>query len=279
MDKDHRAPEDKYEGHHHHDNFKAKNSIVCVLHPHQRPPVYQQHIHAWTDNTMGSDFQTKAPSAFVSTDELLITHSPRPRDETHSRKASSLEISICRCPSEDGTNTPVNEGGRGTPRAHEKKTSFARSYTARTNEEGPPPYTLREFQKGAESTEELAPPHREKVKTSWFSFYQVCGQWKGEVGFLVFGLLSLVAIVVGLALVDGMDQKEWTFFLTLNTVISVLGTASRASLATAVGSCLAQEKWNWFLKRQDHLLMFDRIESASRGEIGSFKLLFWLKFR
>lgn len=101
--------------------------------------------------------------------------------------------------------------------------------------------------------------------------------WKFEIISLLLSIYALVAIIVLLAVEDGSPSESWQFYFSLNTIISVLGTISRSSLASAVGSCLAQEKWNWFRRRQDHLYMFDRIDNASRGSLGSFKLLFWMR--
>lgn len=103
-------------------------------------------------------------------------------------------------------------------------------------------------------------------------------QWKFEIMLVLLSICALLAIIVLLAVKDGVPLESWDFYLSLNTIISVLGTISRSSLASAVGSCLAQEKWNWFRKRQDHLYIFDRIDNASRGPMGSFKLLFWMRF-
>lgn len=115
---------------------------------------------------------------------------------------------------------------------------------------------------------------KEKVIRPLPTPYQTCRHWRVQIGLLILSVCSLVAITVLLATEYGISLEHWTFYSSLNTIVSVLGTISRASLATAVASCLAQEKWNWFLNREDHLLMFDRLEGASRGSIGSLKLLF-----
>lgn len=104
-------------------------------------------------------------------------------------------------------------------------------------------------------------------------------QWKFETSLLFLSVCSLVAMIVLLAVEDGTTLGSWNFYFSLNTVVSILGTISRASLASSVGSCIAQEKWNWFRKRKGPLYLFDRFDSASRGPLGSFKLLYWLKFR
>jgi len=103
--------------------------------------------------------------------------------------------------------------------------------------------------------------------------------WGLEISLLVLSSASFAATVIVLAVENGTVLGNWTFYFSLNTVISVLGTISRASLAAAVASCIAQEKWNWYCKGRDHLYMFDRLDNASRGVVGSIKLLRWLKFR
>lgn len=104
-------------------------------------------------------------------------------------------------------------------------------------------------------------------------------QWKFETSLLFLSVCSLVVIIILLAVEDGTALDSWKFYFSLNAVVSALGTISRASLASSIGSCIAQEKWNWFCKRQDSLYLFDRFDSASRGPLGSFKLLYWLKLR
>lgn len=104
-------------------------------------------------------------------------------------------------------------------------------------------------------------------------------QWKFETSLLLLSVCSLVAIIVLLAVEHDTTLVSWKLYFSLNTVVSILGTISRASLASAVASCIAQEKWNWFRKRQDCLYLFERFDSASRGPLGSLKLLCWLKFR
>ncbi|PSR97365.1 hypothetical protein BD289DRAFT_426190 [Coniella lustricola] len=101
--------------------------------------------------------------------------------------------------------------------------------------------------------------------------------WKFEALLLSLSIAALVAIVVLLVVEHGTALEAWSFYFSLNTIVSILGTISSTSLASAIASCLAQEKWNWLRKRQDHLYMFDRIDSASRGSRGSFELLAWTK--
>ena len=101
--------------------------------------------------------------------------------------------------------------------------------------------------------------------------------WRLEITLLILSVTSLVSAIILLSTKDGIPLKNWAFYFSLNTIISVLGAISRASLASAVGSCIAQEKWNWFQRGMAPLYIFDRIDNASRGPLGSIKLLCWLK--
>lgn len=137
------------------------------------------------------------------------------------------------------------------------------------------PQSTRETFKTIQTVDE--PSNTDQGKRSLLSRVRTW-HWKFEITLLLLSICSLATIVIILAMEDGTTLESWKFYFSLNTIISVLGTVSRSSLASAVGSCLAQEKWNWYRKRQDNLYMFDRIDGASRGSLGSFKLLFWMKF-
>jgi hypothetical protein len=89
-------------------------------------------------------------------------------------------------------------------------------------------------------------------------------------------LSSIVCVIVTVILMGVHNNKtlnSWTFYFSLNTVVSTLGTVARSSLVAAVSSSLAQGKWLWFKKRRSNLSDFDLLDSASRGPWGSLKLL------
>ncbi|KAH7144313.1 hypothetical protein B0J13DRAFT_635348 [Dactylonectria estremocensis] len=90
-------------------------------------------------------------------------------------------------------------------------------------------------------------------------------------------LLSLIAIAILLALWCDKPLSKWSLFLSLNTVVSILALINKAPLAFVVGSCLTQEKWAWYSKRQGPLSTFVSIEEASRGPLGCLWLLWDLK--
>ncbi|KAK8067094.1 hypothetical protein PG997_013841 [Apiospora hydei] len=98
--------------------------------------------------------------------------------------------------------------------------------------------------------------------------------WKWELLLLLLSVLSLVATAVTLYRLSGNSLESWGgFFLGPNTVVSILAAISKASLAFAVSSCVAQAKWNWYRRGRDHLLIFERFEEASKGPWGSVRLL------
>ncbi|KAK7966072.1 uncharacterized protein PG986_000349 [Apiospora aurea] len=98
--------------------------------------------------------------------------------------------------------------------------------------------------------------------------------WKWELLLLLLSVLSLVATAVTLYRLSGNSLESWGgFFLGPNTVVSILAAISKAALAFAVSSCVAQAKWNWYRRGRDHLLIFERFEEASKGPWGSVRLL------
>jgi hypothetical protein len=103
--------------------------------------------------------------------------------------------------------------------------------------------------------------------------------WTFEILGLLFSLAMAAAIGVLLPIKDNSLVSAWTLPFSLNTVVSILGVASRASLVFVVSACLGQEKWNWFANREDNAAAFGRFDDASRGPLGSLRLVWWIKLR
>ncbi|KAM7186723.1 Protein of unknown function (DUF3176) domain containing protein [Rhypophila sp. PSN 637] len=103
--------------------------------------------------------------------------------------------------------------------------------------------------------------------------------WIVEIIALLISVGALGAICIILPLYDGQPLDAWSFVLSLNTVVSILGATSRASMGFALSAAFGQEKWNWYRDRDDKLLTFDRFDEATRGPFGSLKLLWHLKFK
>ncbi|KAI8649427.1 hypothetical protein NCS56_01491000 [Fusarium sp. Ph1] len=111
-----------------------------------------------------------------------------------------------------------------------------------------------------------------KGKTN--KFRVVFSVWSLELGSLLLSLLSFACLITLLFVYDREPISKWTKFpLSLNAVISILGTISKASLAFVVSMCLSQCKWNWVGNFAEPLVDFDRFDAASRGPWGSGRLL------
>ncbi|KAF3014158.1 hypothetical protein E8E14_001563 [Neopestalotiopsis sp. 37M] len=103
--------------------------------------------------------------------------------------------------------------------------------------------------------------------------------WRLDIAALILSCCALIALIALLIYGNNRPLEQWELFFSINTVVSILGTITRAPLAFCIGSCLAQAKWIWFSQRTDSLRAFERFEDASRGPMGSFKLVYWLYYR
>ncbi|KAI2624425.1 hypothetical protein GGR54DRAFT_596471 [Hypoxylon sp. NC1633] len=101
--------------------------------------------------------------------------------------------------------------------------------------------------------------------------------WNYEIGALVISLGSLVTVLALLVYTAGRRLDQWNGSISLNALVSALGAVSRTSLGFVISSCLGQAKWNWFRRRPDNLITFDRFDDASRGPWGSLWLIFRLR--
>lgn len=84
--------------------------------------------------------------------------------------------------------------------------------------------------------------------------------------------LSMVAISILLAHYNDQPIFDWNG-VTLNAIVAVLSTMSKAMLAFTLSECLGQAKWIWFSWRERPLSDLDLIDAGSRGPLGSFKIL------
>ncbi|UPL00378.1 hypothetical protein LCI18_011312 [Fusarium solani-melongenae] len=83
-------------------------------------------------------------------------------------------------------------------------------------------------------------------------------------------------MVVLLSKFDGKAPFNWNS-ITLNAVVSILSLAIKTSLVFVIAECIAQWKWILFARGPRLLVDFDRIDSATRGPLGSIKVLFGTK--
>lgn len=99
--------------------------------------------------------------------------------------------------------------------------------------------------------------------------------WLYEVAAVTFSGLCFAATIITIAVYNGKPSPQLSYGLTLNTIVSILTTASKSSLAYFVSGAIGQLKWLWVrggVRRPvDDLQSFD---DASRVPFGSIIILF-----
>ncbi|KAJ5740281.1 hypothetical protein N7493_000153 [Penicillium malachiteum] len=103
--------------------------------------------------------------------------------------------------------------------------------------------------------------------------------WSAEVLASFLCLSSFSILIVILHHYDGISATAWpSGDLTLNGLVAVLATMTRAALSALISSTLSQGKWLWFAGEEDgqrkrRLRDIDVFDQASRGPLGSLMLL------
>jgi len=97
--------------------------------------------------------------------------------------------------------------------------------------------------------------------------------WTMEFGCWVAGVICLLGIVGVLIPFHGKPLPQLPWSVKLNTIASTLATFAAAFLMVPVSSAVGQLKWNWYCTSRS-VAHFDKLDQASRGAWGSFKLLF-----
>jgi hypothetical protein len=104
----------------------------------------------------------------------------------------------------------------------------------------------------------------------------ILDSWLCESVAMCFSIGCLVAIVFVVAAYDGERIPELASGVTINAIISVLSTASRASLIFVVSTAMGQLKWCWLRRSGRRIRDIRAMDDASRGPLGAFGVLaFW----
>lgn len=96
--------------------------------------------------------------------------------------------------------------------------------------------------------------------------------WFPETAGILASASLLIALIVLLAIYDDKNVFEWKG-ITLNAVVSVLSTASKAALLYTTSELISQWKWIIFTSTSRPLIDFQSIDAASRGPLGSSKMI------
>lgn len=96
--------------------------------------------------------------------------------------------------------------------------------------------------------------------------------WAWELWALGGSVLSFAVMVTLLGVYDGHPIFNW-HGVTLNAIVSVLSVSMKAALTYATAECIGQWKWNLFSRENRALIDFERIDMASRGPLGSIRVI------
>jgi hypothetical protein len=91
-------------------------------------------------------------------------------------------------------------------------------------------------------------------------------------------LAALIAIISLLLPHDGKPTPQWPYQTSINTVVSAFATVLKFSMIIVVAEGLSHRKWGWFETNRS-LYGLVKYDSASRGALGSTKLLYALRVR
>jgi hypothetical protein len=115
-------------------------------------------------------------------------------------------------------------------------------------------------------------------KPAWFSKLVNFSQdtWLLEYLFLAFSIACVVTIYAILFHFNDKALRTWHSKLSVNTVLSIIGTAMKGSTLLATGSALGQSKWTWYYHIGRRLKDFQTFDAASRGPFGALFFLLQL---
>lgn len=101
--------------------------------------------------------------------------------------------------------------------------------------------------------------------------------WVWELAGALFSLVCLSGVIAILGSLDGKPLSKWMFPIAPNAMISIFTTLAKASMLTAVASCIGQLKWSHFQEQRSSLSHFQHFDEASRGPLGAWKFLWHTK--
>lgn len=104
-------------------------------------------------------------------------------------------------------------------------------------------------------------------------FLVVAREWFMELAGWTVATASLVVIVGLLGHFHNRNMRDWTSWISINAMVSVLSQAAMSALLVPVSSCISQNAWLWF-KEEHRLSDLDFFDLASRGPQGSARFLY-----
>lgn len=106
--------------------------------------------------------------------------------------------------------------------------------------------------------------------------------WLLELLCAISSLACTAAMFSFLCAIDGKPYSQWHVAhveITPNTMLSIISTFAKASLLMPVTEGISQLKWVFFQQRERSLIHLQVFDEASRGPVGSLRLLWCINFR
>ncbi|KAK8137579.1 hypothetical protein PG984_003072 [Apiospora sp. TS-2023a] len=99
--------------------------------------------------------------------------------------------------------------------------------------------------------------------------------WSWEILLCVISSSILTSIIAILAQVDDRSQEEWSFRVTLNSLVNILSIVFRACLALTAAEVISQQKWIWFWSAPMPGRPIGDVQAFEEGRssLGALKLL------
>jgi hypothetical protein len=127
-------------------------------------------------------------------------------------------------------------------------------------------------------TTTITPHSQRSFYTTWVQDW-----WLFELASLALGTGATTAIVVILLHYQNKPAPQLNSVMgvkiTLNTIIAILATVSRASVLLPVAECICQQKWAWFSGSARPVTELDVFDQGSRGAFGSVVLIWKVNVR
>lgn len=133
---------------------------------------------------------------------------------------------------------------------------------------------VQDVSSSTQSLEDDVSPSGEKPRRDGPTFLQILKAWYPELLWVAFDIALLIALVITLAEFNDKPMPKWKLGLTLNTVVAILSTVSRAMTIIPLVEAMSQLKWNWFASKQRQLRDVYLFDQASRGPWGAMVLIF-----
>lgn len=97
-------------------------------------------------------------------------------------------------------------------------------------------------------------------------------EWTMPILAIVGSISFTIAIFILLGCYNNQPVFDW-HGVTLNAMVSIMATISKALLAFTLNECLGQAKWIWLARQRQPLNDLNLIDQASRGPLGCCKIL------